>query len=109
MVYTCMHPHCGMEMVLESDLLLHLEEKHDIQEPGDRETAASKFGKLSYKCIYDRQTCGKKLDTLNKIANHICKTHLSKTLVPFTNTAEKIIDPLSDNASVYFNNIFIVR
>ena len=43
------------------------------------------FGKLSYKCVYlkhqSKIPCGKKLDSLNKIANHICKEHPLKRIL----------------------------
>ena len=88
MVYTCMHPHCGIETGTKAELLLHFKDKHQIaQEEIDPDNIPSKMGKLSYKCIYDRHKCGKKLESVNKIATHICKTHLNKTVMKLLNNS----------------------
>ena len=118
MVYTCMHPNCGEEANLKSELLSHLKEKHNI-EIDFNEAIPIKFGKLSYKCVYDNHKCAKKLDTINKIANHICKNHLSKTVMKFSNAPSnnhnENVDNLENNSSnpiqentIHFNNIMIV-
>lgn len=87
MVYTCMHPHCGIETSTKDELLLHFKEKHRIVQEIDPDSIPCKMGKLSYKCIYDRQKCGKKLENVNKIASHICKTHLNKTVMKLLNSS----------------------
>ena len=35
-----------------------------------------KYIRYSFKCKYSQKNCGKKLDTIYKIINHICKIHL---------------------------------
>lgn len=77
MVYTCMVKLCGYECEKNSDLVAHLKEMHQI-ELINNDSITGKNGKLSYKCMFDEKTCGKKLETLNRIADHICKYHLGK-------------------------------
>ncbi len=110
-VYTCMHPYCGFEASLRSELIEHSRVKHMCEEIFDEmETLPSKIAKMSYKCLFNRSMCGKKLDTVNKIASHICKNHLNKTEIQFENSSVLSHEDQIDKTppQVLFNNIFIV-
>lgn len=83
---------CGYEFEKNVDLVIHLKEVHQI-ELVNNDSISGKNGKLSYKCIFDEKTCGKKLETLNRLADHICKMHLAKIEYKSTRTAEKLFSP----------------
>lgn len=116
MVYTCMHPHCGIETSAKAELLLHFKEKHHVTQEIDPDNIPCKLGKLSYKCTYDRQKCGKKLENVNKIASHICKTHLNKTVMKLLNNTGNLNGNQENQAAnsqmvektFSFSNILIV-
>lgn len=112
LVYTCMRPHCGVETKLKKDLFVHLKEKHGIEklELIDEETLPSKLGKLSFKCTYDTHKCGKKLESMNKIANHICKVHLNETVMSISSAAmatDNEDQAESIEKTINFNDIMI--
>lgn len=111
-----MHPHCGIETSTKAELLLHFKENHRISQEINPDNIPSKVGKLSYKCIYDRQKCGKKLENVNKIASHICKTHLNKTVMKLSNNSGDLNGSQENQTAnsqmvektFSFSNIFIV-
>ena len=103
-----MYPHCGIEANTKGELLLHFKEKHHVEEV-DPDNIPCKMGKLSYKCIYDKQKCGKKLENLNKIASHICKTHLNKTVMKLlSEDGSNKQENLLEEKTFSFSNILIV-
>jgi hypothetical protein len=67
--------------------------------------------------MFDEKTCGKKLETLNRIADHICKNHLSK--IDFSsklsysnnevNEEQKSLFVKLNKNPMCFNNLLIVR
>ncbi len=66
------------------------------------------MGKLFYQCLYDKANCYKKLDTVNKIAEHICKFHMGKVNVnKFLKTNNTQSD--EDKQPFYLEDIFIVN
>ena len=73
-VYTCLQRACGKEFANELEMREHLSDQHQVS------AATLNDLKCSFKCLYKRNesnVCGKKLESLNKIANHICKIHLA--------------------------------
>lgn len=82
MVFTCLKKACGMEAGSREEMISHLKNTH--REDDESITHQDKFDKmvrLSYKCLVpvkpggQSTTCGKKLESLNKIANHARKDH----------------------------------
>ena len=72
LAYTCLHRACGMDFPSEDSLRSHIADTHL-----NKESSAPKLEfKLAYKCLYSPKECGRKLDSLNQIMNHICKSHL---------------------------------
>jgi hypothetical protein len=104
-----MHPHCGIEVSLRQELIQHRRAKHKCEENFDEmEELPSRVAKLSYKCIFDVSTCGKKLETVNKIASHICKSHLNRTEIRFGEADVGSGEANRTGPMALFSNILIV-
>jgi hypothetical protein len=68
----------------------------------------SEHSKFSYKCLVGM--CGKKLETMNKIINHICKVHLIKeNSIKFASSTNNSISDLEQIQNFHVNqSLFIV-
>jgi len=96
-----MHPHCGIEVSLRQELIQHRREKHKCEENFDEmEVLPSRVAKLSYKCIFDVSTCGKKLETVN--------SHLNRTEIRFGGTDVGSGEANRTGPMALFSNILIV-
>jgi hypothetical protein len=68
----------------------------------------SEYSKPSYKCLVGM--CGKKLETINKIINHICKVHLIKeNSIKFASSTNNSMPDLEQMQNFHVNqSLFIV-
>ena len=62
-------------------MVCRLKFKLKNQQLNEQDELSVKNAQLSYKCIYDRKVCCKKTESLNRMAEHICKFHLDNTEV----------------------------
>ena len=91
-----MQPKCGHETSTSDAMHAHLALKHHIyhqqQQTNDENAANSsssnsmdKKMKYSYKCML--AACGKKLESVSKIVNHLCKAHMSDPTTPSSSSS----------------------
>ena len=107
-IYACLHSHCSAEFDLETEIDIHLKEKHNIDKVNNQ-VNFDKLKKFFYKCIFDSKKCCRKLETVNKIASHICKIHLNGTTIQTQQPHQQNIEWVKQTyEDIHFNNIFMV-
>ena len=90
MVYTCLRRACGVDVTSKEEIISHLSVMHNIQLSIDAdESELNQYVRWTHKCIYKAAgepiECGKKLESLAKIAHHIRKEHTDLLVNHFPN------------------------
>ncbi|CAF0759953.1 unnamed protein product [Brachionus calyciflorus] len=84
-VYTCLARACGVEFTHKHDLIEHLKSIHKIEYEDYTDSILKIHSIQTYKCLLKRDhtnaICGKKLDTISKITNHILRDHKSSEVI----------------------------